>query len=102
MATKARDVVNFLTGYVSQFRNKHSILTIGVLATIFTWGFVQGTKKYVLTPAIRRYIIKDRNDEDPLNKIRWEAFGAECIEWAVLMSVLILLSYVFGKRVVDE
>lgn len=86
-----------LAGYVMQFRNKYSILTLGVLATIFTWGFVQGTKKYLLSPVIRKHIVRDQTDDDPYYRVNMHAWVAELIEWIVLMSVVLILHYFLGR-----
>jgi len=81
-----------------QFRNQYSVLTIGVLATVFTWGFIQGTKKFFLTPFIRRYVLNDRDVEDLLNIIRPEAWYAEAIEYVLLMSILVVFWMMFVKK----
>jgi hypothetical protein len=89
---------------VVTFSNELSIITLGVIAAIFTLGFVQGIKRTVLTPVILAYMVPPQTNSSKMivslrhNQFLYVGeFVAELIQWLIFMFVL-YLAWSWGKR----
>jgi large-conductance mechanosensitive channel len=87
-----------LLGDVGAFRNEYKIFTLGAIAAIFTWGFVQALKINVLNPIIRAYLIPAHEERSRMmfhlrgtQFVDLGEFVAELIVWVVLMSLLFVI-----------
>lgn len=73
------------------------IATLGVFATIFTWGFIQALKENLITPVIRSYLIPAKDERDMTIKLKGDQvldigeFVAELIQWIVLMAIIYII-----------
>lgn len=77
---------------VVTFSNELSIVTVGVVAAIFTFSFVQATKKTLLTPFIVAYISPGNPNKMVIDlkneqKLCLGEFIAELIQWIIFMAV---------------
>lgn len=87
-----------LIGDVGTFRNEYKIFTLGAIAAIFTWGFIQALKANVLTPVIRAYLIPAHGERSRMmvhlkgtQFMDLGEFVAEFIIWIVLLALLFVL-----------
>jgi hypothetical protein len=83
---------------VVTFSNELSIITISVVAAIFTFGFVQGLKRTIFTPVIMAYLVPPQTNSSKMIKslrnnqfIYIGEFIAELIQWLVFMLVCYLI-----------
>lgn len=93
LAARAGSHLAGLFDDVSAFRSEFKLLTVGVFATIFTWGLVQAIKRTVLAPVIHAYIIPARTQELKVDLKKGQQLDggdllAEFIIWIILMLVL--------------
>ena len=88
-------ITNGLITDVKEFRAEYHKLTLAAFATIFTWGFVQGLKRTVLTPVIAAYLIPSQAEDKALNvplrknqTLQLAEFLAELIQFAIFMLLI--------------
>ena len=95
---KLKEVTSSIVSDVHEFRTNVYGLTVAAFAAIFTWGFVQGLKRTLLTPVLTAYVIPVKKDEEALQvplkgnqRLLVGEFVAELIQWIVFMTVLFLI-----------
>lgn len=89
---------------VVTFSNELSIITIGVLVTIFTFGFIQGLKRTIFTPVIMAYMVPPQTNSSKMivsltnNQFIYVGeFLAELIQWLVFMVVCYIFWFIRSK-----
>lgn len=75
---------------VVTFSNELSIIAVGVIAIIFTFGFVQAIKRTLLTPFILAYVIPEEYAGTTIElknnqNLYFGEFLAESIQWIIFM-----------------
>jgi hypothetical protein len=83
---------------VITFQNELGILSLGVVAAIFTFGFVQGVKRTILTPVIMAYMVPKSATEAKMvhllphhQRILLGEFVAELIQWVIFMFIFFII-----------
>ena len=89
---------------VVTFSNELSIITLGVVAAIFTLEFVRGLKRTIFTPVILAYMVPAQTSNSkmivPLKQNQFLYVGefiAELIQWLVFMAICYLIWLVRSK-----
>jgi|LauGreDrversion4_2_1035121.scaffolds.fasta_scaffold00128_22 large-conductance mechanosensitive channel len=84
--------------HVVTFQNELGILSLGVVAAIFTFGFVQGVKRTVLTPVIMAYMVPAQTSNAKMisvlphhQRVMWGEFIAELIQWLIFMFIFFVI-----------
>ena len=96
LQTVVKKVMGGLFVQLIHFIREHKTLTVGVFATIFTWGFVQELRRTLLSPVIRRHFIPKtlEIDTSQLTTVKTGELLAALIEWMLLMILLFLISLI--------
>ena len=86
---------------VVTFSNEISVITVGVLVTIFTFGFIQGLKRTIFTPVIMAYMVPPQTNNSKMivslkhNQFIYVGeFLAELIQWLVFMVTCYIIWYI--------
>lgn len=89
---------------VVTFSNELSIITVGVIAAIFTFGFVQGLKRTILTPVIMAYMVPPQTNSSKMivslrqNQFLYVGeFVAELIQWLIFMLICYFV-WLWGRK----
>ena len=89
---------------VVTFSNELSIITVGVIAAIFTVSFVQGLKRTIFTPVIMAYLVPPQTNSSKMivslknNQYLYVGeFIAELIQWLVFMIICYIVWLVQSK-----
>ena len=95
---KIKEATTALVSDVNEFRTTVYGVTLAAFATIFTWGFVQGLKRTLLTPVLTAYLGPSKDKKESLQvqlrrnqRLLVGEFLAELIQWLVFMTLLFII-----------
>jgi large-conductance mechanosensitive channel len=92
-------VVGAVYQKIIAFTNELSVLSLSLIATVFTVLFVQGIKRTILTPVIIAYMTPstEKNMIKPLKNDQYLYVGeflAELIQWVIFMVVIFIIWWI--------